>query len=59
MSQPSAPRSPRATGSILAFTIIAGAVIGLFTHQPTIGLLIGAGVGTVISIAFWLKDRRG
>lgn len=58
MSQTPSPRAPRATGSILALTIIAGAVIGAINSQPSAGLLAGAAIGSAISLAFWWYDRR-
>lgn len=58
MSQTPSPRAPRATGSILALTIIAGALIGAIGGEPSAGLLAGAAIGTAISLAFWWHDRR-
>lgn len=55
MSQSSAPR---ATGSILALTIIGGVVVGAILGQPSAGFLIGTGIGAAISLAFWAFDRR-
>lgn len=55
MSQPS---SPRATGSILALSIVGGVVIGAILGQSSVGFLIGMGIGVAISVAFWLFDRR-
>ncbi|PTD20018.1 hypothetical protein CV103_12675 [Sphingomonas fennica] len=58
MSQSPNSRAPRATGSILAFAILAGAAVGSILGQPSAGLLAGAAIGAAISVAFWLKDRR-
>ncbi len=49
---------PRAGGALLALCVMAGAVIGTVKHQPTIGFLVGAGVGIVLAVAAWLLDRR-
>lgn len=48
----------RAGGSILAGSIIAGTVGGVIVGQPSIGFLAGTGVGIVIALALWLRDRR-
>ena len=58
MSQSPSPRAPRATGSILALTIIAGTAIGAVYGEPSAGLLAGVAIGVVISLAFWWNDRR-
>lgn len=56
MAQP--PRNPRAGGAILAFVILAGAVIGGLTGEPSLGVVAGIGVGVIAAIAIWLLDRR-
>lgn len=57
MADPKSQAS-RAGGFIIAITVIAGAIIGIRCGQPSIGLLIGAAVGTGISVALYLWDRR-
>lgn len=52
------PQASRAGGFIIAVTVIAGAIIGIRYGQPSIGLLVGAAVGTGVSIALYLWDRR-
>ena len=51
-------RSGRAGGSILAGCIIAGVIVGSILGQPSIGFLVGAGLGVLIALALWLADRR-
>ena len=51
-------QSARAGGSILALSIIAGAVGGIILGQPSIGFLVGLAVGTAIAAALWLHDRK-
>jgi len=34
-------------------------VIGIVYRQPSIGFLIGLGVGAVLMLLVWLFDRRG
>ncbi|ATE64822.1 hypothetical protein [Rhizorhabdus dicambivorans] len=48
----------RAGGAIVAFTIIAGAVIGNHFGQPSIGVLSGIGLGVALALALFLVDRR-
>lgn len=50
--------NPSAAGAPLALSIIAGTIIGALLHQPSLGLVIGTAVGTLIAIAVWLGDRR-
>ena len=57
MAAPSQQNS-RAGGSILALSIIAGAVGGIILGQPSIGFLVGLAVGAAIAAALWLRDRR-
>jgi hypothetical protein len=56
----SAPKThiSRAGGAVIAFAIIAGTIIGGFEGQPSIGFLIGGGIGILISLALFLWDRR-
>jgi hypothetical protein len=48
----------QAAGSMLAISIIAGAVAGTIVGQPSIGFLVGLGAGLLLAILFWLNDRR-
>ena len=48
----------RSGGSLLAISIIAGAVGGTLAGEPSIGLLAGAGVGLALLLLVWLIDRR-
>lgn len=51
-------KSPMAGGSLLAFSLLAGALIGTLQGQPTIGILAGLGVGLLLLAAVFLWDRR-
>ncbi|NIJ08035.1 uncharacterized membrane protein (UPF0136 family) [Sphingomonas vulcanisoli] len=51
-------RNPIAAGGPLALIIMAGALIGAILHQPSLGVLIGVGLGATIAIALWLIDRE-
>ena len=49
---------PRAGGALLAAAILAGVVAGALARQPSIGFLVGLGVGLLLLGAVWLLDRR-
>ena len=51
------PSSPPAGGILVALLPIAGAVIGLFARQPSIGFLAGLAVGVAAAVAIWLRGR--
>jgi hypothetical protein len=51
-------RNPLAGGFLLMLALLAGALIGAASGQPSLGVVIGFGVGVVIVAAIWLLDRR-
>lgn len=51
-------QSSRAGGAILAFMIVAGAVIGNHFSQPSVGIVAGIALGVIITLALYLLDRR-
>jgi LytS/YehU family sensor histidine kinase len=51
-------RFTQAAGSVLAISIIAGAVAGVIVGQPSIGFLVGLAAGVLIALLFWLNERR-
>ena len=50
--------APRGGGAIIASAIIAGVIGGIIAGQPSMGFLAGAGMGVLIALLLWLKDRR-
>jgi hypothetical protein len=50
--------APLAGGFLLCVALLAGALTGIFLGQPSIGFLVGAGVGLTIAITIWLLDSR-
>lgn len=50
------PSKPLAGGCLLSGAILVGAVAGVLSRQPTIGLLAGLGVGLVLLGLVWLGD---
>lgn len=51
-------RYTQAAGSVLAISIIAGAVAGSIVGQPSIGFLAGLAAGILLAVLFWLNERR-
>lgn len=51
-------RGGLAGGFLLAFSILAGLVIGTLYQEPIIGVLSGFGIGVVLLILVWIVDRR-
>lgn len=49
--------APIAGGALLAICLIIGTMIGVAKQQPTIGFLIGMGVGIALAIIVALIDR--
>ena len=58
MASPPAKRPPMAGGFLLAVSIVGGVIIGGLMGQPSIGFLVGLGVGTLLAALLWLVDRR-
>ena len=54
---PVANPSPQAGGFVLIVCILVGTAIGIWQRQPSIGVLGGAVVGTLIALALWWRDR--
>lgn len=50
--------APRAAGALIALAVIAGALIGTLTGQPSLGTIIGFAAGVAIALAMWALDRR-
>jgi hypothetical protein len=48
----------RSGGCLLAFSVLAGAFVGLIFGQPSIGFLAGSAVGLAMVLAVFLLDRR-
>lgn len=57
MTDKKAP-APRAAGAFIALGLLAGSLMGVVLHQPTIGLLAGFALGSALAIGLWLIDRR-
>lgn len=50
-------KNPAGAGAIIAFLIIGGAIVGGLMGQPSIGLLTGVGLGVLIAVLLWWRER--
>jgi len=57
-SRPPKSRNRMAGGAPIALLTLAGAIIGGLMGQPSIGLLVGLGIGALIAIAIWRIGPR-
>ncbi|MDX3910367.1 MAG: hypothetical protein QHC67_11165 [Sphingobium sp.] len=49
--------NPTGAGAIIALLALVGAIGGGALGQPSIGLLGGIGVGVIIAVLLWLRER--
>ncbi len=47
-----------AGGVFIAIAVLVGAIAGGVSGQPSIGVLAGAAVGTILAVWVWLRNRR-
>jgi len=47
-----------AGGFLLAISIMAGVFGGGMLGQPSIGFMVGVGVGVLLLVLVWLMDRK-
>lgn len=50
--------SPTGAGAIVALLAVAGVIGGGLMGQPSAGLLAGLGLGLLIALLLWLRERR-
>lgn len=50
-------RHSTAGGFPIAIGALGGTVAGLFAGQPSIGFLAGLGLGCLIAVVIWLRER--
>ena len=51
-------RSPMAGGFLLVLCIFLGVIVGAMRGEPSLGFLVGTGLGVAAADAAWLVDRR-
>ena len=52
------PANPVGMGAPIAFLILGGVIVGGLLDQPSIGLLVGAGLGLLLALVTWGLARR-
>lgn len=57
MTTPSPRPASMAGGVLIAIGAVFGAFAGAIRGQPSIGFLIGLGIGIVLATGIWLLDR--
>ncbi len=51
-------RNPKAGGSLIALSTLAGAAIGFWQGEPSLGVVLGAISGVALAAIVWLVDKR-
>lgn len=50
---------PRLAGGIfVALGLLLGAIGGIALNEPSLGMVAGFGVGSVIALVIWFLDRK-
>jgi hypothetical protein len=52
------PGKGMAGGFFIAAGLLVGAIIGIIYDQPSIGMVAGFGLGSIVAVIIWLLDRR-
>jgi hypothetical protein len=59
MTTPRSNRNIMAGGAPLALLIIAGPIVaGLLGYSPSVGFLVGLGLGVAVALLLWLAGPR-
>lgn len=45
------------TGAVIVLSLLTGLIVGSVAGQPTLGFLIGLGVGVAIALLIWWRER--
>jgi hypothetical protein len=53
----SKPKPRQAGGVLLALGFTGGAAAGILLGEPSAGFLIGGGIGAVLALLIWWRDR--
>jgi UDP-N-acetylmuramyl pentapeptide phosphotransferase/UDP-N-acetylglucosamine-1-phosphate transferase len=54
--EPETP-TPVAGGCLIAAGCVIGTLVGMKYHQSSLGILVGVGVGVVLAVLIWLRER--
>jgi hypothetical protein len=52
------PAKAMAGGFFIMLTLLAGSIIGIIYDEPSLGMVIGFGVGVLLAVGIWLIDSR-
>ncbi|NJC34323.1 hypothetical protein GGR88_001797 [Sphingomonas jejuensis] len=58
MPRPPQRRASRSAGVMFAILPVAGLLVGAVLRQPSAGLVIGLAAALVLTLLFWVADRR-
>ncbi|MES2987691.1 MAG: hypothetical protein V4808_07280 [Pseudomonadota bacterium] len=53
-----ASRTPMAGGFLLAIALLVGVIVGAVKGEPSLGFVVGLGIGIAGLVIVWLLDRR-
>lgn len=57
MTSPTPRRTPIGGGILIAAGVLGGAVFGISTGQPTVGVLGGTALGVALAALLWAVDK--
>ncbi|MET0360475.1 MAG: hypothetical protein ABW048_01860 [Sphingobium sp.] len=52
------PANPAGVGAPIAFLILGGVIVGGLLGQPSIGFLVGVGLGLLLALVSWRMAKR-
>lgn len=53
------PARPRLGGGIFVFAgLLLGSIAGVALNEPSLGMIMGFGIGGLLAILIWLFDRK-
>ena len=50
--------TPAAGGLLILIGFLGGATVGILRGEPSVGVIIGVGLGIVAAVLVWLFNRR-
>lgn len=58
MSETNPEKTNMAGGFFIAAGLLGGAIVGVATGQPSVGMIAGFALGIAVAALVWLLDRR-